>query len=504
MKTHSGSTSEGFNPAMLSANTGSGTAVAPAPEDPTATFADYLHQEDAGSATPRGGTPFANALANVAPVPATTPAAAGATALVTSNAGAAAPGNAVTSGTAGSWAFNRTAGAPTLPATAPAQSTVALPTTKAASLKIKSPATTQPLPEATVDDPTGTAPNGGTSASGTKTFLASSDLSMMLARSAMLAANARQASTPDAATTASPTASETLVTDDAGASDVSLSAWSAQPVGLPAPEKKSAAAASQRSFIQAPPPAESTLTLALLAPFSPAQTFTQSTNNQLLTTTPATTLASPGSSAATALTSAGMASGKKEPEMNATLELSDLMVSTGTTPEVTHGSADVQILLGTNNDFKDALAQVMHVAELSNLSATTPPLRVAIEIQTPPGAVVNLYVSKQPDNTYRAQLSTDDVQALHWVQQQIGSLKESTETGVEVRWLPAQLESAPASSSSGNSQNDSAWNRGGQGWQSSQDQQEQANQRRQKRGGYTDVSTRELSLPFLSALGRAA
>jgi hypothetical protein len=199
-----------------------------------------------------------------------------------------------------------------------------------------------------------------------------------------------------------------------------------------------------------------------------------------------------------------MASGKKEPEMNATLDLSDLMVSTGTTPEVTHGSADVQILLGTNNDFKDALTQVMHVAELSNLSATTPPLRVAIEIQTPPGAVVNLYVSKQPDNTYRAQLSTDDVQALHWVQQQIGSLKESTETGVEVRWLPAQLESAPASSSSGNSQNDSAWNRGGQGWQSSQDQQEQANQRRQKRGGYTDVSTRELSLPFLSALGRAA
>lgn len=191
--------------------------------------------------------------------------------------------------------------------------------------------------------------------------------------------------------------------------------------------------------------------------------------------------------------------------MNATLDLTDLMASTGTSSAVTRTPADVNILLGTNNDFKDALAQVMHVAELSNLSTTTPPLRVAIEIQTPPGAVVNLYVSKLPDDTYRAQLGTDDVQALHWVQDQIGSLKESTDTGVSVRWLPAQLEAAPSSSSSSSSNGqDSAWNRGGQGWQSSQEQQQQADERRQKRGGYAGLLAPDLSIPFIGALGRAA
>ena len=190
--------------------------------------------------------------------------------------------------------------------------------------------------------------------------------------------------------------------------------------------------------------------------------------------------------------------------MNATLDLTDLMAGTGTAPAITRTPADVNILLGTNNDFKDALAQVMHVAQLSNLSTSTPPLRVAIEIQTPPGAVVNVYVSKQPDNTYRAQLSTDDVQALHWVQQQIGSLKEAPDTGVTVRWLPAQLEMAPTSSSSSSNGQDSSWNRGGQGWQSSQEQQQQAHERRQKRGGYAGLLAPELSIPFIGALGRAA
>ena len=118
---------------------------------------------------------------------------------------------------------------------------------------------------------------------------------------------------------------------------------------------------------------------------------------------------------------------------------------------------------------------------------------------------MNLFVSKQPDDTYRAQLSTNDVQALHWVQDQIGSLKASTDTGVAVRWLPAQLETAAtASSSSGSNQQDSAWNRGGQGWQSSQQQQQQADERRQKRGGYAGLLAPDLSIPFIGALGRAA
>ncbi len=192
--------------------------------------------------------------------------------------------------------------------------------------------------------------------------------------------------------------------------------------------------------------------------------------------------------------------------MNATLDLTDLMAGTGTTSAANRTPADVNILLGTNNDFKDALAQVMHVAELSNMSSTTPPLRVAIEVQTPPGAVVNVFVSKQPDDTYRAQLSTDDIRALHWVQDQIGSLKEATDTGVSVKWLPAQLETTTtfSSSSSSSSQQDSPWNRGGQGWQSSQQQQEQADERRQKRGAYNSLLTPELSIPFIGALGRAA
>lgn len=193
--------------------------------------------------------------------------------------------------------------------------------------------------------------------------------------------------------------------------------------------------------------------------------------------------------------------------MNATLDMTDLMTSTGSTQTVEAPSASVHILLGTNNDFKDALAQVMHVAELSHLSTTTPPLRVAIEIQTPPGAVVNVYVSKQPDNTYRAQLGTDDLQALNWVQDQIGSLKQSTDTGVAVRWLPAQLETTSTLTTSSSSESGLGWDRGGQqgqNWHSSQQQADDRQQARQKRAGYADRLAPDLSIPFIGALGRAA
>ena len=57
-------------------------------------------------------------------------------------------------------------------------------------------------------------------------------------------------------------------------------------------------------------------------------------------------------------------------------------------------------------------------------------MRVAIEIQTPPGAIVNVYVSKQPDDQWRAQLSTNDPQALSWVQDKMSSLRQSNEFGL--------------------------------------------------------------------------
>ena len=69
------------------------------------------------------------------------------------------------------------------------------------------------------------------------------------------------------------------------------------------------------------------------------------------------------------------------------------------------------------------------------------------------------------------------------MQNQIGSLKESTDTGVSVKWLPAQLDTvAPAistSSSSSSSHQDSAWNRGseGQGYQQPDERHESVRDR---------------------------
>jgi hypothetical protein len=386
-----------------------------------------------------------------------------------------------------------------------ALATTAAPKAKGAKLPAK-----QTAPQAP-DEETSQAPANeeATQKSGSKTLLAGSDLSVMLARAAMLAANARSTS---ATTTASAT-SATATSDAAEAASAEVSddlpvlAGNTKPAVAPITEKKSGATNPGRSFIQPDTSSASTLGMAFVASAASIPLNSHSSTNQQLTTSTAPSKNGLAGAPADPLAAAGMASGKKENEMNATLELTDLMASTGTTPVVNRSSADVNILLGTNNDFKDALTQVMHVAEYSNLSTTTPPLRVAIEIQTPPGAVVNLYVSKQPDDTYRAQLSTDDLQALSWVQNQIGSLKESTATGVEVRWMPAQLETISAPTTSSTADSGLNWNRGGQGqgWQSSQQQQADERQQspRQKRG-YASVLEPELSIPFIGALGRAA
>ena len=126
-------------------------------------------------------------------------------------------------------------------------------------------------------------------------------------------------------------------------------------------------------------------------------------------------------------------------------------------------TAVVNILLSTNNDFDDALKQVIHIAQLNDAAGSRTPTRIAIELQTPPGAIVNVYVSKQ-DDQYRAQLSASDATALSWVQDKIASLRQDNDLGVQVKWLPAQLESGTPLSATTTSSNESNpnWNRDGQ------------------------------------------
>jgi len=136
--------------------------------------------------------------------------------------------------------------------------------------------------------------------------------------------------------------------------------------------------------------------------------------------------------------------------------------------------ADVHILLSSNNDFQDALQQVMHVAQLTQTSEPSTPMRVAIEIQTPPGAIVNVYVSRQNDQ-WRAQLSTNDPQALAWVQDKMNSIR-SGDVGVDVKWLPPQMESAASSNNS-----NYTWDRGSQNQSNYQQPDERSHSQRQKK-----------------------
>ena len=191
MKTYSGSTSEGFLPATLSSSNGATTAVAPAPDDPGATFTDFLdqHQGDAPPSSP-ASTPaspaalFTGAISSVLVESA-------ATAQSVAPAGPAAASDPAKSGEQPAPSFP----APPSPL---AELTPALP---------KSPT---PLPTNQAQgalDPNPTESESTTTSSLALPFPAktglpaqSLDLSVMLARSALLAANARQ--TPAASATA--------------------------------------------------------------------------------------------------------------------------------------------------------------------------------------------------------------------------------------------------------------------------------------------------------------
>lgn len=313
--------------------------------------------------------------------------------------------------------------------------------------------------------------------------LAGSPLATIIAHATILAAASPKApgnaaaSSPDSTPAGSSTAPVTsaAVSLQASGRTVSYTTTSTVSHGV---EKKSAAPSSERSFLQenagVPTTADTTASLLQAA----ISTSPHPIGNQSVTPSDATPSSAGNGLAPAPVSAAGMANGKKMDDMNMTPEMTSLVVSNGTHPLVTSTPADLHIALGTNHDFAHALDQVMHVAELSNMSRATPPLRVAIEIQTPPGAIVNVYVSRQTDSSYRAQLSTNDPQALAWVQGQIGTLKGSTESGSAIRWSPAQLEpgtpSLATSSASTGSDRGYDWDRGGRQDQSGYQQQPRA------------------------------
>jgi hypothetical protein len=99
-------------------------------------------------------------------------------------------------------------------------------------------------------------------------------------------------------------------------------------------------------------------------------------------------------------------------------------------------------------------------------------------------------------------LSTNDLQALNWVQDKMSSLRQSNEFGVEVRWLPPQMDG----SSSHNA--NLSWDRSGQGQSSSYQQpdERQQSQRQKKAPVLPDIGS-ILSNQFsnkVHALGRAS
>lgn len=184
----------------------------------------------------------------------------------------------------------------------------------------------------------------------------------------------------------------------------------------------------------------------------------------------------------------------------------ELLAGNGGNTVPSQSSADLNIQLASNHDFTDALTQVMHVAQLADANGSRAPMRVEIEIQTPPGAIVNVYVSKQSDG-WRAQLSTNDPAALSWVQDQVSSLRQSGDVGVEVKWLPPQMEGTGTIATSGSQESNLSWNQGGQGQSQYQQQDERQQSGQQQNADNAQEFATAQSGQFsdtLTALGRAA
>jgi hypothetical protein len=333
----------------------------------------------------------------------------------------------------------------------------------------------KPAAKTTANSDTTTADDAISDTTPAKNPTTTDDLATLLAQAALVASVAPQTAT--ASTTASTTAATTTKAVTQG-NEIPLAILGKVATGTSTKEKKSALTSAEGNNLQSGMTTTSTdaesLTLTSLA----AGASTQATNAQQLTTTHGNKNSSTEGISASGISTTGTANVEKEKAMNAILNLSDIFPGVGTNTVAQQTPADLHIQLSSNNDFEDALKQVMHIADLTQTSSTQTPLRVAIEIQTPPGAVVNVYVSKQDDG-YRAQLSTNDPVALSWVQDKMSSLK-SSDLGVEVRWLPPQIESS--SSISTNTANDSnlSWDRGGQNQQGQQQQEDSRQPGRQK------------------------
>ena len=324
---------------------------------------------------------------------------------------------------------------------------------------------------------------------------ATSDLSTLIAQVSMLASNASQASVQTATSNAS----------TALGKELPLSSLSKASTGNVAKEKKSAAVSSEGSFIQSGTATSGSSSNALSQLTSLLGGATQLSISQQVAPSNGSTNSSIAALTGSTSSLAGTANVEKMKAMNDDLNFPEVELLSGYGANTPTGQspADLHIQLSSNNDFQDALTQVMHVAQLTQTSETRTPMRVEMEIQTPPGAIVNVYVSKQNDQ-WRAQLSTNDPQALSWVQDQMTSLRQSNNIGVEVKWLPPQMESAPTSS--GGQDANLSWDRGGQGQSNYQQPDDRQQSGRQKRTDTPELTAIQ-SNPFmttLTALGRAA
>ena len=354
--------------------------------------------------------------------------------------------------------------------------------------------------------------SGSTSVDNLAPFLSSpKDLQTAIAQATSLASNAQPSSMAATGTSSAALSSIIAVSSGTGlGKELPLSGLSTTSTGSQTKEKKSASSTGEGSFLQ--PGTSSSSTSSSLGSTSGSmlsgineliagQQVTPVAQSNNLTTT---------SLSSAALSAAGTANVEKGKAMNADSNFPELEILSGygVNAPAQQNAPDMNILLSSNNDFHDALKQVMHVADLTQTSQSVTPMRVEMEIQTPPGAIVNVYVSKQNDQL-RAQLSTNDPVALAWVQNQMSSLRQSNDIGVSVRWLPPQMESGTfaTSTSSGSQDSNLGWDRGGQGQSNYQQQEERSRPRRENESETLPELAGVGASPFLSnltALGRAA
>jgi hypothetical protein len=342
--------------------------------------------------------------------------------------------------------------------------------------------------KAATSDKTSTTDKTAAAPTATLTPTAATDLSTVIAQAAILASNtqttpAAQVTTPATQATTYNAAIPSLVSNGTAKTgkDIPLSTSGTAVGTATTKEKKSTTSTTEGSFIQSGTTStesdENSSSLGITALTSNAN----ASGNKQVTAISGTKNSSSNTSPSNAAGTAGTANVESEKDMSATTNAAQIAALSGIGGNATTTSqtpADVNIVLSSNNDFDDALKHVMQIASINQTSESQIPLRVAIEIQTPPGAIVNVYVSKQDDG-YRAQLSTNDPAALSWVQEKMSSLRESdTGLGVSVKWLPPQMEGSTTTVSTG--QSNLGWDRNGQNQAQYQQQQQEERPQHQR------------------------